>query len=190
MNIFYLDKCACVAASYMHDTHVRKMTVESCQMLANAYPLSRLADADCPRTQKGTARKHSYPHHPSSKWIINNYWHWKWLLQHATSLAELHKQISGNEHFCKMFIDWCWDNLSIPRTTLDTTMSDVPPPQAMPEKYRDSDTVVAYRRYYVNDKRFSNSGKFMFTWTNRSVPDWVPTQCLNPTFTGEVTWTF
>ena len=41
-----------------------------------------------------------------------------------------------------------------------------PPPQCMPEEYRDEDTVEAYRKYYIGEK--AGFAK----WKAREVPEW------------------
>lgn len=67
MNIFYLDEDPIQAASYLCDIHVRKMIVESSQLLANAYSVEQLKLA--PVTQSGKVRKYSYYNHPCSIWV-------------------------------------------------------------------------------------------------------------------------
>ena len=41
-----------------------------------------------------------------------------------------------------------------------------PPPQCMPEEYKMTSSVLAYRKYYIQDK-----GSFS-TWKNRPQPYW------------------
>jgi hypothetical protein len=70
----------------------------------------------------------------------------------------------GRTHKCESVIDWCKGNIpSIPEGGL----SDFP--QAMPDKYKDNDAVVAYRGYYIGEKAsFCN-------WTKRGIPEWFKT---------------
>jgi hypothetical protein len=68
VNIFYVDKNPMLAAQALVDQHVNKQVSETAQELSNCYTLEQLADPSCPRTKKGTPRKHSYPHHPCCKW--------------------------------------------------------------------------------------------------------------------------
>lgn len=45
--------------------------------------------------------------------------------------------------------------------------SATPPAQAMPDEYRNSDPVTAYRAYYLGAKRN------LLQYTNREKPDWI-----------------
>ena len=60
MNLFILDLDPVKAAQLYQDIHVNKIIIEGCQLLAAAYPLERLEEPDCPRTQKGTPRTHGH----------------------------------------------------------------------------------------------------------------------------------
>ena len=42
-----------------------------------------------------------------------------------------------------------------------------PPPQCMPDEYKQVDTVQAYRAYYTQAKRD------LLTYTNRATPEWA-----------------
>lgn len=165
MNIFVLDRNPKRAAQFLCDIHVRKMLVESAQMLANAYPPTMLADEECPRTQKGTVRKHSYPHHPCSKWTLECFGNWSWLLKHAQELCKQFKFRQHKNHFTEDFIHWCY--LHVPTwlpnyPNFDTTPFAV----AIKDKnYICDDIVESYRRYYIGEKTFAK-------WTNVEVPDW------------------
>ena len=165
MNIFYLDEDPTLAAQYLIDTHIRKMTVGSAQMLANAYSIEDLSYA--PRTQKGTVRKHSYLNHPCSKWVVLGQTNFAWLLKHATSLCEEYVYRFNKDHFASDFIYWIEDNLPNLAKAKFT-----PPPQVMPSIYKCSSTIEAYRSYYRKEKATDNNGKSMSVWTNRDKPDW------------------
>lgn len=174
MNCFMLDSDPVLASQAMADIHCGsgpnihgkkfggKMIIESGQMLANAYSLDRLATGDCPKTKRGTPRKHSYIHHPVSKWVLESLTNWEWLLEHAKALVREKQYRGGDRHFTADFIDWCGNNLpSLPEKGF------TPPALAMPEEYRTSSFVESYRNYYREDK--INLG---LTWTKRNKPDW------------------
>jgi hypothetical protein len=46
------------------------------------------------------------------------------------------------------------------------------PPQCMPEIYKNSNVVTAYRSYYINEKKFDKRGSRMDIWFPREKPDW------------------
>jgi hypothetical protein len=45
--------------------------------------------------------------------------------------------------------------------------------QAMPDKYKGADTVLAYRDYYKNEKKFMKNGRLMEVYTNRDLPEFL-----------------
>ena len=57
------------------------------------------------------------------------------------------------------------------------TLKDIPknisnkpfsqPTQAMPDEYRDDDSIIAYRNYYKHGK------KHLHDWKNRNIPDFI-----------------
>lgn len=167
MNIFILDENPIKAAQYCIDRHVVKMITESAQLLANGYSLEELTKA--PLTANGKFRKHSYVHHPCSKWAIESLDNWKWLLIHAIALCAEKSVRYPNKptHFCQEFIHWCEKNTSNITSKGLTKFA-----LAMPPEIKSDNTVEAYRSYYrmckVNDK----SGKLMAKWTNREKPEW------------------
>lgn len=108
MNIFVLDSSPRLSAQLMHDVHVRKMIIESAQMLANAFSEERLARSDVPRTQKGTIRKHSYLHHPCSQWVLRSDRNFSWLLEHAIELCREYRRRFGKRHYTSEFVEWVW----------------------------------------------------------------------------------
>ena len=141
------------------------MLVESAQMLANCYSLEELERA--PKTVKNTARRHSYLHHGSSKWVLKSIENYKWLLEHAYAIynESLYRGAKYNNSFS--FVEWCANN--------DPTLPNTPfskPFLAMPEIYKSSDPVMAYRNYYRNEKTVDKNGDNMAFWTNRSHPEW------------------
>jgi len=67
VNLFVLDQNPEKAAALSQDLHVRKMTPETAQLLANGFSLEQLMFA--PKTQTGNVRKYSHIHHPVSDHI-------------------------------------------------------------------------------------------------------------------------
>ena len=113
MNIFCLDTNPTVAAQHLCDKHINKMIVESAQMLANAFTLDRLQQADCPRNQKGQPRSHGYSKHPCTVWTYQTQSNADWLCDHAIAMHDerSYRWPDRAEHFSLAFIKWCKDNL-------------------------------------------------------------------------------
>lgn len=171
MNIFFVDRDPFIAAKMLPDVytggphHGGKMIVESCQMLANAYSKDKLKLA--PLTIKGTVRKHSYLHHPCSKWVLLNKANFNWLLRHADSMLN-EKIFRTGKVTTNPFIDWCLNN-EPDHYGCDYDYKFTDPPMCMPEKYRTTDVVQSYRDYLVKGK-----GHISFTWSVRGKPEWWP----------------
>lgn len=163
MNIFFVNNDAKLCAQELPDTYTGskskggKMIIESCQMLANAYPSLESA----PLTQMGEVRKHSYLHHPCSKWVLSSVKHFQWLLEHALAMIEEKQFRGGKLHFSSCFLEWCIHN---PPNLLDNGWRD--PPMCMPEKYYSDDCRMSYQAYIRNEK------PHLLYWTGRQAPKW------------------
>jgi hypothetical protein len=71
MNIFVLDTDPQIAAGFLCNKHVVKMSLESAQMLCSAF-------------ENGEAPyKRSYYNHPCTKWARESQANYEWLLAHA-----------------------------------------------------------------------------------------------------------
>ena len=167
MNIFFLDKSPKLSAEYLCDSHALngKMATEMAQMMSNLYSLERLANSDCPRTATGNIRKHSYPHHPCTKWIKSSLSNFQWGLEHALYICEERRYRTGKElNGTYEFLKWVKDT-SNELTFAESAFTN--PALAMPEQYINKDPVMAYRNYYRNEK------KHLLKYTKRNMPDWL-----------------
>jgi hypothetical protein len=177
VNIFKLSNCPVESARFYQDIHIKKIIVETSQILANAYDLQILTLA--PKTQSGQWRKHSYPFHPITKWAIKNISNFNWTLKHAVALCEEYKFRFNKPHFCESFINWCTDNN--PNLSLEGLTEQ---PQCFlkhPDCMVKNDPVTGYRNYYNKCKlSFDFRGKIKYaTWTNRDVPPFIDKTKLN-----------
>lgn len=159
MNVFYVDHDPVLAAQYLVDAHVRKMLVESCQMLAtNAQLLFNQSQPYRPTHQN----------HPCTVWARNSLGNCRWLLNHTAGLlmeyhyrfGKLHK---SNEVYTHLWgLDW--------RAKLSGDLTQ--PALAMPDQYKSEDPVISYRSFYVSEKREDKRGRSMLVWTRRKAPWW------------------
>lgn len=173
VNIFVLSEDPVQAAQDMCNKHVVKMIVESAQILSTVYRLKMEERWDClshkvadnfPRLYRAT-----HVGHPAVKWVSSSVHNAEWLWQHQLALVQeyvnrykkFHKtqtvinELDGVRYgMWKSFGDW----------RLHTEFV-----QCMPEAYRNSDAVTAYRSYYVGEK-----AKFARWAPHAKAPAWWP----------------
>jgi hypothetical protein len=175
MNIFYLDVNEKKCAAYHCDKHVNKMIVEHLQMMSVAlahygYPPAKKKDGTYYSTR-------AYKNHPCTLWVKESSANFLWLYMVTFHLcAEFHKRF-GKIHAGQ-------DSLISLNDQRDSTLGRVmdedvyphlgytPPALAMPEVYKQSHYVEAYRNYYNYEK-----WKFA-TWKDGNPPPWWAPACL------------
>lgn len=139
VNIFYLDTNPECAARYQCDKHVVKMVLESAQIMCavlHRYGISFTG-----------IYKPTHTNHPSVRWAGDSQLNYSWLAQHAVYLCLEYQRRYNRKHKSQYVIAKCIDWLDrIPNGPFTE------PPQCMPEKYHDENTVDAYRRYYFFEK--------------------------------------
>jgi len=137
MNIFYVQSDPVQAAKDLTDQHILKMGIESAQMLATAHWMNG----------SSAPYKKAHVNHPSTKWTRESIQHYRWLAKHAKAILQEFTARYGNVHKTEQIVDWLIDN--------EPNIEDrgfVPPPQCMPEEYKNPDTIAAYRNFYIKDK--------------------------------------
>lgn len=175
MNIFYLHPSPSVCATYHCDKHICKMIIEYAQLLSTAH---RVLDGspyyDLSKKGRRVKRfKLSEPlnsslylachiNHPSSIWVRKSQSHYKWLYslfvccctEYTNRYKKVHKTEGLKEHL-----------LQLPKNISDSCWED--PPKAMPDEYKEDDTIQSYHNYYIGDKvSFAK-------WTHPStIPKW------------------
>tara|TARA_R110002020_G_scaffold334896_1_gene550128 strand:+ start:1119 stop:1589 length:471 start_codon:yes stop_codon:yes gene_type:complete len=137
MNIFYINTDPKTAAKELADDHVRKMQIESAQMCSTAH-----------WETGGTAPyKRAHKNHPSTKWARESIHHYRWLIEHGLEICYEFKKRYGKSHKTKEVLLWLKQNEpNIPDNGF------TPPPQCMPEEYKDDNTLDAYKKFYILDK--------------------------------------
>lgn len=171
MNIFVLDSDATVAAHMMCDKHVVKMILESCQLLSTAH---HVLDGEQVVITSDKRKYTSYSNgndnickctminHPCTIWTRTSRDNYLWLWKHTYSLCKEYTRRYGKVHAMeKMLMDELY---SPPRNIPKGKVT--PFAQAMPDQYKDQNAVVAYRKYYINEKtRFAK-------WKSGNEPKW------------------
>lgn len=153
MNIFVLDLDPLKAAEYQLNKHVVKMPLETAQILCTVAHAHGV-----PAPYRPTHR-----HHPCVVWAGESRQNAEWLLQHGLALCLEYSFRYGRTHACERVLQ---DLLAAGLTHCLSDSGQTPFAQAMPERYRDVDPVVAYRRYYAGEKRE------IAEWTVRNPPEW------------------
>lgn len=153
MNIFILDRDFVKNAQYHVDKHVVKMITEHAQIMST---VCRLNDIDA-------GYKATHIHHPCVKWANESLDNWLYILELTNAL---HKEWKFRYKHPASKIHKAFEvMLSLPVPDIED-IGLTPFAQAMPDSYKNKDAVVAYRNYYINEK------KHLASWKNREVPEW------------------
>jgi CHAD domain-containing protein len=175
MNIFYLDKDPVKSAEYHCDKHVVKMILELAQLLSTAHRVLQgelYIDASSGRKIKRwklrsnletVLYKATHINHPSAVWVRESAEHYRYTYELFRALCKEYTYRYGKVHATEVKL----------LHVLKDTPEDIPevsfiePPQAMPEYCRvRGDSVQAYRKYYLTEKRS------MLQYKIRNKPDW------------------
>ena len=177
MNIFALSSDPFESAQMMCDKHVVKMIIETAQLLSTAHRVLdgeqytdktsngrsiqrwRLTDA---YDMENSLYKATHINHPSAVWTRESSTNYAWLFSHFEGLCDEYTERYSKIHLTddKLRSILYKIPINIPFGIL-TSM-----PQAMPDKYKSTYYVDAYRRYYVGEK------SSFARWTKRSIPEW------------------
>lgn len=141
MNIFYIHSDPIIAAKELVDDHIRKMQIESAQMLCTTFWHYGFE----------APYKKAHYNHPSTKWVRESVYHFDWLLSHGLEICDEFEKRYGKVHATKTVLNWLKANRDMIYGKIPTTPF-VPPPQCMPIEYKKEDTIEAYRDFYIKDK--------------------------------------
>lgn len=110
MQLFFVSLCPRQAAQDLSDVHVRKMPLETAQLLSTAYRVLK-------SLTKLAIYKSYNPGNRLVKWLVSSSANFKWLLEHGIALCEEFKYRSNSEHASKVVITLIaanWDELDFP----------------------------------------------------------------------------
>jgi hypothetical protein len=156
MNIFYLSFNTKKCARYHLDRHVVKMILELAQLLCTAIWLSG----------KEAPYKATHKNHPSAIWTRDNINNWKWTKKLALALCKEYTYRYGKKHKSEDIIK----NLETPDLP---NGSFYQPLQAMPDQYKNEDSLIAYRNYYTFGKKHLHEFKNRHAWKKRNIPNFI-----------------
>lgn len=158
MNIFFLHLIPRICAQMHIDKHVIKMILETTQLLCSAHHMSNSDYTPC--------YKLTHKNHPSSIWTRESRSNYLWLCELGLELSKEYTYRYGKTHKCESYIKELSKNIPpIP----DIGFTE--PRQAMPDMYKDNDSIEAYRGYYFFEKMYIHSWKGKIN--SREIPYWV-----------------
>jgi len=147
----------------MHvNKHVVKMILESVQLLCSAHHV-------CPDGEYTPPYKLTHQNHPCAKWVRESVQNYLWLVDLTEELCGEYTHRYSTDKIEKVHLCEREGYVSDLRQNIPDIpdIGFTPPAQAMPDEYKDSNPVVAYRNYYIGDKQR------MFDWKKRARPLWV-----------------
>lgn len=181
MNIFILDKNPVLAAQMHNDVHVRKMIVESGQMMSTNYRMLNGTMEKRPSASGKTMQKHwvldnecleellyktVHINHPCTIWMRESQAHWDWHLEFFNALCDEYTYRFGKVHETDNKLREVFNNLD-PNISKKEFTGFVTAMDQYPHCVVLGDVVQSYRNYYVDQKL-----KFT-TYTKREAPEWL-----------------
>jgi hypothetical protein len=175
MNIFYLDHDTTKCAQMHVDKHCVKMILEYAQLLSTAH---RILDGKetTGKTKTGRSVKRwslsdhrdsalysaTHVNHPSAVWVRQSLENYQWFYNMFKDLIQEYHYRYGKLHKCAFLLT----HLQFPPDNIPKTPFTQPTP-AMPDEYKDEDSIKSYHNYYNGAKQR------MFSWKNRKVPYFI-----------------
>jgi len=158
MNIFAVHPDPVISAQQLCDKHVVKMIVEGCQMLSTIHRMASSHVVYAPIE----LYKASFHNHPCTIWARESVENYMWLAEHTHGLSNEYTFRYGKIH--KAHDMTIWFRKIVPHFIGKVNLT--PFAQAMPDTYKCSDSVQAYRNYYLGAKsRFAK-------WKYTNAPEW------------------
>lgn len=159
MNLFILDENPEKAARLNCNRHVCKIILEAAQLLTLAHysvTPKKVEESEqlakyCPLSQYN---------HPVTKWVRASVGNYRWAARHGMELCREYTYRYYKVHKTANLMYY----LAITEPPLPN-IGQTPFAQAMPDEYKDPDTVIAYIQYYLGEKRFAQ-------WKGRPKPLW------------------
>jgi len=148
MNIFYFDKCPVKSAIAQPDKMLVKMPLETAQMLSTAH---RVLDGDSYADSVGLY-KQAFVNHPCTIWARQCVINYSWLYRHFIALGEEYTYRYGKVHASLSKLSKA---LEPHPENIDASPVMSPIAQAMPEKYKNDNPIIAYRNYCINEKHYA-----------------------------------
>jgi hypothetical protein len=174
MNVFYLNKDPKQCASEHCDKHVVKMVIEYAQLLSTAHRvLDGIEYSELSKKGRMMKRwlikdsreqklyKASHINHPDGIWVRNSCGNYNWLYKLFVATCDEYTKRYGRKHET----DRKLRNILALEPENIKCGEFVEPPQCMPDNCKDTNTIQAYRNYYITEK------KSFAKWKTKT-PEW------------------
>jgi hypothetical protein len=157
MNIFAVSDDPAECARVLDDLRLRKMIVETAQLLSTA-----LHELDHPNAH--FVYKPTHKNHPCAKWVRSDLEHYAWTLDHLEWLLYEYKYRLNKSHKT--------EKIAVPLTVVGSSWRKLENfPNCTP--YKDWDVFEAYKQT-LRDKWQEDEAKGRPPkWTNRGAPEWM-----------------
>ena len=159
MNIFVLSERPAEAVKWYVDKHIVKMPLETAQILCTAR--TECGDDSAPY-------RPTHQNHPCCKWATESVENYVWLCILGIELCGEYTYRYGRTHKCEAVIEECLQK--VPKKIANKGRTKFA--QAMPEKCKMENSVLAYRNYYIQEK------SHLAQWRKREVPYWW-SECIS-----------
>lgn len=159
MNIFYLSYDPHTSARMMCDEHVRKMIVESAQLLSTAHHVLDGADV------RSGLYKPTHVNHPCAVWVRSSRLSYRWLYDHFVSLLYVYENGTGRKHKTSELLK---PLKFYPRNL--KSQRGIEPPRCMPDFCKLDRVPDSYQMYYKH-----KSSKMRMTWKYNNEPHFMDT---------------
>ena len=165
MNIFYLHTDRHMNASYHVDQHVRKMAIETAQMLCTNLRVRFGVEAPF----DGPERLHrpAYINHPCTEWVGETFDNFVWTWMFGTALCDEFLYRFGKEHGVREVYSTVLSHQQMYQENWGNVSGMTDRPKCVAPEFKRFDTMTAYRLQYLAKKRR------LFEWTARPVPHWI-----------------
>ncbi|WP_353272780.1 pyrimidine dimer DNA glycosylase/endonuclease V [Wolbachia endosymbiont (group A) of Urophora cardui] len=168
MNIFILDENPVIAAQMLCDKHIVKMPLETAQLLSSVFSMALKAPnpfVSITNQNIEVPYKLTHKNHPCSLWARQSKGNFYWLIGYGKELCKEYTWRYKRKHKSEEVINLCDSNkdlLIFQSTSMQAFI------QALPDRYKCTNPVKAYREYYLHEKmRFAKWEK------GRKAPDWI-----------------
>lgn len=167
MNLFILSLCFRECAEWMFDKHISKMIIEAVQMLSTAKHILDPFEVD-----EGIIYRISHKNHPVSIWIRTSLENYLWTLDMMEAMHDEWRYRYGynDDKYHTSYIIGQYLRTYAPPADKFPMRGLTPFAQAMPIEYKDSDAVIAYRKYYQSPDK-----QKIASWKKRGKPEWFHT---------------
>lgn len=177
MNIFILHKDIQQNAQYHSDQHVRKMILETAQLLS--FCLHRFGAKEGFKKDKIYKYSKSHGEHPCAKWVYESTKNYRYLANLGIHLCIEYNYRFGKVHATTEVMRYLAARIpNIPKPPLTPFALVMPTTYQRIDKIENKrvfrNAVKSYRNYYNHEKHTFKNGPA--TWTNREIPVWFKPQ--------------